>query len=1161
MKPASRKSLPKKKSSVKKKQEVKTFPIVAIGASAGGLEAVTELLKNLSANTGMAFVYVQHLSPDHKSMLASILAKTTTMNVQEVKNKVVMAPNHVYIIPPDKEMSVTNGFIKLSPRSKNSGINLPIDIFFSSLAAAHKENVIGVILSGSARDGTRGMKSIKHEGGITFAQDKTAKFNSMPQSAIASGAVDFVLSPNQIALEIERISKHPFIEKNGSKTKSEDLIEPNNPDLRTIINLLLKETDVDFNAYKMQTVKRRILRRMLLHKIKGLKDYAKLLSEKKEELDILFQDLLINVTSFFRDAETYKYLKSTLLPRLLKSKKPTDTLRIWVPACSTGEEAFSIAMLLLEIQDTKHAKVSIQIFATDLSEKAVRKARIGWYSGNELELVSPRRIQRFFAKSDGGYRIVKAVRDIIVFAPHNILQDPPFSRIDFISCRNLFIYLDPAVQKRATATFHYALNEGGHLMLGNSEALNSPQLFKVVNSKFKIFVRKHDEGARVLPALTRRLPHDEVPEKNLTIGKSGKLNLYNSERLPGYGSLDSVIDAVLVAEFMPASVVINHQLEILQFRGPTDLYLTHPSGRATFNILKMARPELVFALRNAISSAIRTKKSVHKSGIELKIKGAAHIINLDVIPLKIEWNEPLILILFGEQIQTETFLKHYKDTPGAGTMAKDLRIKKLEEELATAHADALAYAQEQEAINEELQSTSEEVVSSNEELQTVNEELETSKEEIESTNEELITTIQELQMRNDLLSESYEYSNAIISTLHEPMIVLDKHLRVKTASKSFYKKFEMKEEETEGMLLYDLGNKQWGIPRLRELLEDIIPKNSTFRDFEVRLNFQELGERILILNASRIEQKKHEEQLILLSIQDVTEKISRDRKEKELLQKDIAESKSYNVQLEKAVVARTKELEKAHKSLAEKFVELEKMNKELEAFTYVSSHDLQEPLRKIRIFSDRILETEDRLSEGGKNYFRLMRTSAERMQALISDLLIFSRLNASEHKFETVDLRKLVEELKNDFSEQIQATKAVLEVDQLCDVRVIPFQFKQLLTNLLSNAMKFAKPGTPPHIILSGKHVKSSTIKTKTELLPQQEYCHIRIADNGIGFENKYREKIFDVFERLHSKDEYPGTGIGLAIVKKIVDNHRGIVTATSEINKGTTIDVYIPAN
>jgi two-component system, chemotaxis family, CheB/CheR fusion protein len=1165
MKPVSRKATPPKKSSAVKKQTIDPFPIVAIGASAGGLEAITELLRNVPANTGMAFIYVQHLSPDHKSMLAAILAKITPMNVQEVKNKVVIAPNHVYIIPPDKEMNIINGHVKLSPRSKDSKINLPIDIFFSSLAAAHKENVIGVILSGSASDGTRGMKSIKHEGGLTFAQDKTAKFNSMPRSAIAAGAVDFVLSPKQIALELERISKHPFIKTNGSKIRNEDLIEHNNRDLRNILNLLLKETGVAFNAYKIKTVKRRILRRMLLHKIKGLKDYAKLLNEKRGELDILFQDLLINVTSFFRDAETYKYLKSTLFPRLLKSKGPTGRLRIWVPACSTGEEAFSIAMLLLEIQDTKSANVSVQIFATDLSEKAVRKARLGSYSSDELESVSPKRIQRFFTKSNGGYRIVKAIRDICVFSPHNVLQDPPFSRLDFISCRNLFIYLEPAAQKRATATFHYALNEGGYLMLGKSEALSTaPQLFKAVNSKLKIFVRRSDVGALVLPALTMRLPRDETPPVSLRVskpGKSGSLGIYNTEALQGNGSLDSAIDAVLVTEFMPASVVINYQLEILQFRGSTDLYLTHAAGRATFNILKMARPELVFGLRNAISSVIRTKNRVHKRGIEMKIKRDVHIINLDVIPLKIEWNEPLILILFSEQMQTETFLKQYKGAPSTGTKAKDQRIKKLEEELAVAHADALAYAQEQEAFNEELQSTSEEVVSSNEELQTVNEELETSKEEIESANEELTTTIQELQTRNDLLNESYEYSNAIISTLHEPMIVLDKHLRVKTASKAFYKKFDVREGETEGVLLYDLGNKQWNIPRLRELLEDIIPKNSTFHDFEVKHTFPKLGERILILNASRIEQKRHGDQLILLSIQDVTEKVRRDRKEKELLQKDIAESKSYNIQLEKAVVERTKELEKAHKALAEKFVELEKMNKELEAFTYVSSHDLQEPLRKIRIFSDRILETEGHLTEGGKNYFRLMRTSAERMQALISDLLIFSRLNTSKHKFETVDLRQLVEEIKIDFSEHIHATNAVLEANQLCEVRVIPFQFKQLLTNLLSNAFKFAKPGIPPHVIVSGKHVKSSTIKTEEKLLPQQEYYHIRITDNGIGFENKYRKKIFDVFERLHSKDEYPGTGIGLAIVKKIVDNHRGIISATGELKKGTTINVYIPAN
>lgn len=1146
-----------KKAPAKKltKSQSNPFPIVAIGGSAGGLEAITELLRHLSPVTGMAFIYVQHLSPDHKSLLTALLAKVTVMKVQDVKDKVLMMPNNVYVIPPDKEIRATNGHLKLTPRPDTPKINLPIDLLFTSLAETHKENVIGIILSGSASDGTQGMKSIKHAGGLTFAQDESAKFNSMPKSAIAAGVVDYILSPKEIALELARISRHPFIKAKLLKNGGEDLIENNDPDLKTILNYLYKSTRVDFSAYKMKTIKRRIMRRMLMHKLKGLKEYAKLVGEKPEEQDILCQDLLINVTSFFRDSTTYKYLKTTLLPKLLKEKKPGDTLRIWVPACSTGEEAFSIAMMLLEIQDSKFSNVHIQIFASDLSAKAIRKARIGVYSKHELEAVSPRRVQRFFSKADGGFRIDKAVRNVCVFAPHNILLDPPFSRLDFISCRNLFIYLDTPAQKRALATFHYALRDNGYLMLGKSETTSSSaHLYKEINKKFKIYSRKSNAGLRILPPLS---PPSSYPEPTAEMVKT-KVDMQVKTRQPRDSrELDSAIDALFIAEFMPSSVVINHQLEIVQFRGATDLFLTHAAGKATFNILRMARPEIAFALRNMITKVIKTRHKCVRGGIEMKVKSNIRLVSIEVVPLKIKSEEPLLLILFTEQSVVENFLNGKKSKPKSDV--KDRRIKQLQEELVVAHAESLAFSQEQDAFIEELQSANEEVVSSNEELQTVNEELETSKEEMESTNEELITSNEELQTRNDLLNESYDYSTAIISTLHEPMLILDNNLRVKTANESFFKKFDVNQEETEGVLLYELGNKQWDIPRLRELLEEIVPKNSYFRDFEVTHTFPDIGEKVLMLNARRIVQKSHGEQLILLSINDITAAVRLQQKEKEELTQDIMITKSYNLKLEGAVKQRTAELDHINNALAEKNNELEKMVKELEAFAYVSSHDLQEPLRKIRTFAGRILEKENpNLSDTGKNYFRLMQNSAERMQALIQDLLAFSRISLADRKFETIDIINLIEEVKEEFKERLEETQAVIEIHDSCKVNVIAFQFRQVLQNLISNALKFAKVGVPPHIIIECRTVKSDKVDF-VKLMPKKEYNQISIIDNGIGFEAQYTDRIFKVFEKLHSKDEFAGTGIGLAIVKKIVDNHHGFITAKSEPSKGTSFDIFIP--
>lgn len=1146
------------------------FPIVAIGASAGGLEAMMELLKYLPADTGMAFIYVQHLSPDHKSMLTEILSNKTAMKVQEIDNTDKIKPNNIFVIPSNKGIEVESGHIKLIPRSESSAA-ISIDTLFSSLAEAHKERVIGIVLSGSASDGTIGLKAIKHEGGLTFAQDNTAKFTSMPHSAIAAGAVDYILSAREIAHELERLSKHPFLKSgnDGLYTGKVDLIENNNPDLKAIFNQLHTAKGVDFSAYKRNTIKRRIIRRMILYKMTTINEYVQLLTQKSEEIDILYQDLLINVTSFFRDTDTHKYLKLTLLPKLLKRKKLRETLRIWVPACATGEEAYSIAMMLLEIQGSTTSHIPVKIFATDLSEIAIGKARLGIYSVQDIETVSPKRIQRFFTKSDGKFRVNKDVRNMCVFAPHNILSDPPFSQLDFISCCNLFIYFDTPAQKRAVNIFHYALNNDGFLMLGKSENIShSTNLFTEFNKTYRIFSRKINSGIRNLPAFSPLSPHQSSTEPNAQV----VTRMVSQKNIPiNHNRLDNAIDAVLVAEFMPASAVINYQMEIVQFRGKTDLYLTHPPGKATFNILKMARTEFAFDLRKAILQVIKTQKRSRKDGIEIKVNDKSRIITIEVIPLKIEWDEPLLLILFTEQDRIEVFTQPSKGGKSISA-AKDRRIKSLEEALAAAQEEALVFSQEQEAFNQELQTANEEVVSSNEELQTVNEELETSKEEIESANEELTTANQELHTRNDLLTEAYIFADAIVATMHEPMLVLDKDLRVKSVNKAFYKKFGVTEEQTEGVLLYDLGNKQWNIPALRNLLEDIIPKNAQFYNYEVDHSFQGIGRKIMLLNARRIVQKAHREQLILLVIADITEVkkllLEKESLEREIQNKEIRDQKEETLRLENAVSDRTQELKRANELLEEKNTELLNMNKELEAFTYVSSHDLQEPVRKIQAFASRILEKENQnLSESGKNYFRLMQDAAKRMQQLIRDLLAFSLISAAERKFENVGLNSIIEEVASELKETIVQKGGEIVVKSICDVKVIPFQFRQLMSNLIGNALKFSKPGVPPRITISGKIIKFSkrNIARLNESVGMKdlplgkEYCHISLKDNGIGFENEFSAKIFQVFQRLHSKDEYEGTGIGLAIVKKIVDNHDGFISATGELNKGATFDIYIP--
>ena len=907
----------------------KSFTVVAIGASVGGLEAVSSLFKNLPANTGMAFIYVQHLNPDHKSFLTSLLSRTTKMKVQEIENMEHMVPNNIYVIPYNKIIKVTDGHIKLLPRPKNSSI-ISIDILFSSLAETHKKDVIGIILSGNATDGTIGLKAIKDGGGITFAQDDSAQAGSMPESAIASGAVDFVLSPKEIARKLVQFSKKKFFHLDTTKRKEKDItVEDNNPDLKAVFALLHKETGVDFSHYKLPTIKRRLNHRMLQCEVKTIKEYLKLLNKKHNEVDKLYGDLLINVTSFFRDPEAFAYLKATFLPKLIKSKLPGETLRIWVPACSSGEEAYSLAMFITELQDKKVKKIPVQIFATDLSEKAIGEARIAEYSSDNVKSISKKYLNRFFTKTATNYRIIKEIREMCVFAPHNILRDPPFSRMDFISCCNLLIYFDSAAQKKVFATLHFALNDKGHLMLGKAESIGTASpLFTRINNKFKIYSRKKNTGT---PKIIELTPHFQ--RINLTSKKTGILPKNISLNPAG---IESAIDSTLLSHYMPACAVVNKDMEILQFRGPISLFLGHSPGKASLNILKMAKPEFAFELRNALNKTIKTKQPSYKSGIEIEIESVFRMMSLDVSPLKIQWDEPLLLIVFTLQGQVEKFIENSKEGKNNSTQ-KDRRIKKLTEELSNTRAEMNSIIETQETTYEELQAANEEIVSTNEEFQTLNEELETSKEEIQASNEELLSTNHELQMRNDLLTESYDYSEAIIATVHEPMLILNKDFHIKSANKSFYKKFHTKKEETEGRFLFEVGNRQWNIPKLRELLTNVLGKNSSFDNFEVTHTFQGIGEKIIVLNAHLIIQKMHSDQLILLAISDVTEirklavelQMRESAEELSIVNKKLASQKAEIEKRAAALIIANKELIFQNNEKEKRATELIIANKEL----------------------------------------------------------------------------------------------------------------------------------------------------------------------------------------------------------------------------------------
>lgn len=1253
-------------SSKPKKREIKgddSFTVVAIGASAGGLEAITPLLKNLSPDTGMAFIYVQHLSPNHKSLLTSILSKLTTMNVQEIDDMEKIKPDNLYIIPYNKNIEVTDGHIKLTPRPENISSNLSIDVLFTSLAHARKENVIGIVLSGSAKDGTRGLKEIKQAGGITFAQDDSAKYTSMPHSAIAEGVVDCILSPEEIAAELNRISAFSSLSSPGA-TKAEEEIE-GGPDLQVIIDILHKKKNVDFSHYKINTVKRRILRRMSIHKIRLISQYATLLEGDDDALNLLHQDLLINVTEFFRDADAFDLLKKSLLTRLLKSKSSNDTLRIWVVACATGEEVYSIAMLLMELQDEKNY-IPFQIFASDLSLTAISKARIGEYSTHQIGNVSPERLKRFFTKHKNKYQVSKVIRNTCVFAQHNILSDPPFSRMDFISCRNLLIYLEGSAQKRAISTFHYSLKEGGFLMLGKSETIGrSEELFTTIDKKFKFYSRKRDSGVYKIPDITSRIFYKNMTEKNSILITVPKKTISSAN-----SKLGTVLDAALLANYMPPSVIINYNMEILQFRGATDMYLKHTSGKASFNILRMARAEIAFELRNAIHNAIKTNMTTKKTGIEMdsEEKGTAIIIiNLEVTPLKVEGEEPLLLVVFsGQQIDLVQQLSKGGENMSEATSR---RIKNLEQELLITRSDMSAITRDQETVNEELQSNNEEIVSSNEELQSLNEELETSKEEIESSNEELTVSNRELLARNQEVEEIYAYHEAILSTIQEPMLILDKDVHIQTANQSFYKTFRVSEEESIGISLYKLGNNQWNIPRLRELIEDIVSKNIRIQNFEVEHTFPVIGKKTMLLNAHRFTKRNYDEELIVLTMLDITEvrnlAAELQMKEKKAIEKQLqlekkamklieASNKRYNMMLMQSPFAfavlkgedmiitlandsvkelwgkgskvegkslyevlpeikegpvpklmkgvltsgipyqgyefliplvRKNKLENAYFNfvyqpyreadervsgvtiiayevtghvLAKNELRKAKSNAEIKTtiaedalkakqqFLSNMSHEIRTPMSGVIGFANVVLKT--KLDPKQREYLTAIKTSGDALIVLINDILDLAKADSGKMIFQQTpfnlsDLLLVVLQL---FEVKIREKNILLlkKIDKKIPEMLLgdPLRLRQILLNLMSNAVKFTPQGS---ISLTTKVLTEDTEHVRIEF---------KLTDTGIGIPEDRLDHIFNDFEQVSSdtSSTYGGTGLGLAIVKQLLELQGGSIHVSSILGKGS---------
>jgi two-component system, chemotaxis family, CheB/CheR fusion protein len=807
-----------------KKEPSEICPIVGIGGSAGGFEAAMELLRNLPSKTGMAFVVVQHLDPHHASRLSNLLGKVTAMPVHEVTKTTTPKPNTVYVQPSNKCVIAKNGALSLVQREER--VNVAIDHFFESVAEECGSRAIGIVLSGTGSDGTAGLRAIKAAGGLTFAQtEESAKFDAMPRSAIRAGFVDLALTPREIAREIERVANHPYIRRPLSDPEEiEKAAYKQADDLGRIFLSLKKHTGVDFSSYKQSTLLRRIQRRMALHRIEKMSRYARFLRNNKKENEALFDDLLINVTRFFRDESVFAALKKRFLPGLLKSKSKDrrPEVRAWVPGCATGEEVYSLAISILETIGAKPAKMQVQIFGTDLSESVIEHARLGIYSSAIEKDVSPARLKRFFVKRDSSYQIHQNVRNICTFARQNICADPPFSRIDIISCRNVLIYLSPDLHKRCIPQFHYALNPGGYLILGPAESVGLyDELFKLVDRKNKIY-------AKLAGATPRTV--DFIPQRGVELA-----HLAGRSTIQNFGSdLLKMADRIMLSAYAPAAVVIDQDMQVQQFRGRTDLFLEHAPGPATFNLLQLARPTLVPDLRTTIHRAIKTGKPARKERANVKLGRRSYEINVQVVPFRIPGaDKPWLLVIFDE---TTKGAKREKASPPLGKTATERELNELRRELIASKESLQAVIEEQEATNEELKSANEEIESSNEELQSTNEELETAKEELQSTNEELTTLNEELSNRNLEMMQLTSELNNLLASIQMPIVMVDNALTVRRATPAARSAFNILPTDI-GRPLHEL-RPNIDVPDLENILHDVIetlsPRERKVRDKEGR---------------------------------------------------------------------------------------------------------------------------------------------------------------------------------------------------------------------------------------------------------------------------------------------------------------------------------------
>jgi two-component system CheB/CheR fusion protein len=807
------------------------FPIVGIGASAGGLAAFEAFFSSLpdSPGPGVAFVLVQHLDPTYKSMLTELIGRHTKMPVYEITDGMAVEPNCIYVIPPNNDLLYKDKELHLLEPAQPRGHRMPIDFFLRSLAEEKKEWTIGIILSGTGSDGTLGVRAIKAEGGMVMAQStESSEYDNMPQSAIATGLVDYILPPKEMPTHLIAYVTRAFGKMPHLSPRAEDV-------LKKIFDLVRTHTGHDFSHYKKGTIIRRIERRMVVHDIERIDEFVRYLEQKPAEVEALFKDFLIGVTSFFRNPKAFDALNEEVIPNFFIGKYGGEAIRVWVPGCSTGEEAYSIAILLQEHMEMLRQNINIQIFATDIDARAIELARTGIYPASISVDVSQERLRRFFTQGpDGNYRIRKSIRDMVIFSEHNLIKDPPFSKLDLISCRNVLIYMDGELQKRLIPIFYYALSPGKFLFLGSSETVNGfTDLFDTLDRKAKLYKSKKDVSKERLP-LTTLFPQQPEPKE--------------PQRLPdkfpveGRSKLRELTEKILLQYYAPAAVLVNEKGDILYFHGRTGMYLEPAQGEAGMNILKMAREGLRYKLTVALHKAVLDKKRMFYFGLQVKTNGDFTTINLALLPLATSpyaaEGPDLVLVTFEEPLKSEQKQIEKAAAKGAqegidnSAMDVDSRILSLRRELETKDEDLRTSNEELETTIEELKSSNEEMQSINEELQSTNEELETSKAELQSVNEELTTVNAELQNKVTELSQANNDMNNLLAGTGVGTIFVDHQLRIMRFTPEVTRIINLIPTDV-GRPIGDLVSKLSGYDRLIEDIREVLD-NLTSKIIEVQ---------------------------------------------------------------------------------------------------------------------------------------------------------------------------------------------------------------------------------------------------------------------------------------------------------------------------------------